>query len=223
MQKLQTPAPNDLSSDTFRDLASTRLDQTAPSLSGDAMASPSDFDLNPAAASEFDVTPLRQAAVLVPIVARHQPTVLLTQRTDHLPVHRGQISFPGGKLEPTGESATEAALREAHEEVSLSPGEVDVLGFLDAYRTATGYVIAPVVGLIQPGFTPVPEPTEVADVFEVPLSFLLNPDNHRVEQKVYKNKSRQFYAMPYEGRYIWGATAGILRNLYKRLYGSCSE
>lgn len=205
----------------FTELARVHLPQTPPNLTDQAFQPPSDFDLNP---SSFDEVrrqvATRPAAVLVPIIARSQPTVLLTQRPDHLTVHSGQISFPGGKVEAEDNSLKAAALREADEEIGLEKEVVDVVGYLDGYHTATGYLIAPVVAVISNTFVPKPDPTEVAEVFEVPLAFFLDPANHRVEAKTYKQKLRKFYAMPYGERYIWGATAGILRNLYQRVYGS---
>jgi 8-oxo-dGTP pyrophosphatase MutT (NUDIX family) len=166
---------------------------------------------------------LRDAAVLVPIVARASGlSVLLTMRTAHLTEHAGQISFPGGRCEDVDENAVATALRETSEEVGIDAHHVDVLGCLPDYITGTGYHVRPVVGLISEGFNLAPDPREVAEVFEVPLVFLMDPQHH--EQRIYRweGGERRFYAMPYprvsDGRhFIWGATAGMLRNLYHLL------
>lgn len=189
--------------------------ETAP------IAPPSDFDLNPQALHELQTKPLeRPAAVLVPIIARTELTVLFTERPVHLPVHAGQISFPGGKFEGTDDSFQETALREAEEEVGLKRTLVEPLGFLDAYQTGTGYRITPLVALVDASFRPLPNKDEVASVFEVPLHFLMNPNNHKRHQRSINNTLRTYYAMPFEGRYIWGATAGILKNMHTRLFAS---
>lgn len=160
------------------------------------------------------------AAVLVPLVRRKEGlTVLLTQRTDHLPKHAGQVSFPGGKSEPHDASAVETALRETEEEVGLDRRLVEVVGQLDVYETRSGFEVTPVVGLVDPGFSLKPDPYEVADVFEVPLSFILDPANHRRDSRELEGLTRVFYVLPYPNRYIWGATAGILVNLYEVLSG----
>jgi 8-oxo-dGTP pyrophosphatase MutT (NUDIX family) len=161
---------------------------------------------------------LRPAAVLVPLIAhRDTVSVMLTQRTEHLNAHAGQISFPGGRIEDDDENAVAAALREAHEEVGLPPERVEVIGRLDDYVTGTGFVVAPVVGIIEPPYPVDPDPFEVADVFEVPLAFLLNPANHHRHSKTFNGRERHFYAMPYGERYIWGATAAMIVNLYDAL------
>ncbi len=164
--------------------------------------------------------PLTRAAVLVPLIDRRTGmTVLLTQRTANLNDHAGQISFPGGHIEPEDESPLAAALREACEEVGLPSERVEPVGRLDDYETRTGFLIVPIVGIVAPPFPLKPDPVEVAEVFEVPLSFVLDPRNHRIESRVYKGHKRQFYVLPYEGRYIWGATAGMLVNLSDVLTG----
>jgi len=161
----------------------------------------------------------RPAAVLIPLVAGDaELSVLFTTRSDELPSHPGQISLPGGKVDRGDDGPVAAALRETFEETGVSPRFVDVLGLLDTYQTRTGYRIVPVVGLVRPGFTLRPEPGEVADIFDVPLRFLMDKANHQRHERVWKGRARQFYAMPYGERYIWGATAGIIRNLYERLY-----
>ena len=165
-----------------------------------------------------DQVPLTPAAVLFPIVQREGVnTVLLTQRTAHLRDHPGQVSFPGGRVETTDPSPRHTALRETAEEIGLQAGHVEILGFLPEYRTSTGFRITPVVGLVTPPFELQPDPFEVAEVFEVPLAFLLDPANHERRSMQYKGALRQFYAMPYGEYLIWGATAGMIRSLYERL------
>jgi 8-oxo-dGTP pyrophosphatase MutT (NUDIX family) len=171
-----------------------------------------DHDLNPGM-PPGEV--LRKAAVLVPIVARSSgATLMLTKRTDHLDHHPGQISFPGGHIEPDDGSAEAAALREAEEEVGLRDSEVEIIGRLDQYITRTGFSVVPVVGLVQSDYTVDVDTFEVAEVFEVPLSFLLDDTNHKRDHRIHKGEKREFYAMPYGDYYIWGATAGMIRNLY---------
>lgn len=162
--------------------------------------------------------PPRPAAVLVPLVQRdHGLTVLLTQRTAHLYDHAGQISFPGGRVEESDASAQATALRETHEEIGLAPQAVEVIGSMPDYVVATGYQVTPVVGVIERDFTLRLDEFEVAEVFEVPLAFLMDPANHERRRVTLGGMSRTFYAMPYHGRrryFIWGATAAMLRNLY---------
>lgn len=187
-----------------------------------ARAPRSDFDLNPELAEllEAHTGPRRPAAVLVPIVDRRpEASVLLTQRTEHLPNHAGQIAFPGGKVEPRDPTPAATALREAREEIGLDPALVDVLGFLDCYQSRTGFCIAPAVGIVSPDYTLELDRAEVADAFEVPLRFLMCADNHLTHSRQWHGARRNYYAMPYEDRYIWGVTAGILRNLYDWIYG----
>jgi 8-oxo-dGTP pyrophosphatase MutT (NUDIX family) len=161
--------------------------------------------------------PIRPAAVLIAVVEHPQPTVLLTQRSAHLNDHAGQISFPGGKIDPTDASPLDAALREAEEEVGLSRSFVDPIGYLDLYGTSFGFRILPTVARVKPGFDLRINHSEVDDAFEVPLSFLMNPANHQVHSKEFRGMERTYYAMPFAERYIWGATAGILRVLYERI------
>ena len=176
-----------------------------------------DHDLNPGMAKPTELVP---AAVLVPIVERdHGMTVLLTQRTDHLTAHAGQISFPGGRVEIEDRSLEAAALRETEEEVGLQRRHIDLVGQLDIYVTRTGFEVTPVVGIVTPPFAIEPDPFEVADVFEVPLAFIVDPANHEKQSRTYKGMERQFYVLPYENRYIWGATAGMLVNLSEVLRG----
>jgi len=161
----------------------------------------------------------KMAAVLVPVVARElEATVLLTLRTAHLSAHSGQIAFPGGKIEPDDATPIETALREAEEEIGLPRKLVTPLSLLDLHNTGTGFRIIPVLALVDPFFTPAPDPNEVADVFEVPLSFLMEEENHMQHLREWKDRRILFYAMEYEQRFIWGATAAMLRNLHERLY-----
>ena len=157
---------------------------------------------------------LTPAAVLVPLVMRPGGlTVMLTQRTAHLAAHAGQISFPGGRAEPEDADSVAAALRETEEEVGLPRDHVEVIGRLDTYLTSTGFEITPVVGLVRAPYPMRVDPFEVAEVFELPLSFVLDRTNHRRDSREYKGRLRHFYVLPYENRYIWGATAGMLVNL----------
>ena len=161
---------------------------------------------------------LRNAAVLVPLVDHPgSMNVLLTLRTAGLPHHAGQVAFPGGRLDDTDRDPVHTALREAEEEIGLPPGNVDIVGRLDDYITGTGYVVAPIVGFVEPGEDYVPDPSEVDDVFEVPLSFFMDPANHTRETRRWNGIDRSFYAMHWNGRYIWGATAAMIVNLYEVL------
>ena len=159
-----------------------------------------------------------KAAVLIPLLLKEDGLqVLLTQRTNHLHDHAGQISFPGGRMDAQDENPYDTALRESREEIGLDPKRVEIIGHLPEYLTVSGYSVTPVVGLVQAQAEYVLDEFEVADVFEVPLSFLLDPSNHQVRLWQSEQGSRRFYAMPYEHRFIWGATAGMLRNLYHLL------
>lgn len=161
------------------------------------------------------------AAVLIPLVGRDRLGLVLTQRTTHLSTHSGQIAFPGGKVDAEDRDAVAAALREAQEEIGLAPSHVNVLGTLPEYVTGTQFFITPVVALVEPGFSLEPNPHEVDDVFEVPLDFLMDPANHRRHGFEWNGELREWYSMPYQDgakeRFIWGATAGMLRNLYRFL------
>ncbi len=179
----------------------------------------SDYDLTPGLR-----TPLtgdhRRAAVLVGLIDRGDDFgVLLTVRPATMREHAGQVAFPGGRIDPSDASPLAAALREAHEEVGLDPADARLLGQADPYLTSTGYVVSPFVAVLPASFVPAPEAWEVADVFETPLSFLMNPASHLRHAREYGGISRSFYAMPHNGRYIWGATAGMIKSLYDRLYG----
>ena len=161
------------------------------------------------------------AAVLVPIVMRERPTVLLTQRTVHLTTHQGQVAFPGGKRDDTDVDAADTALREAQEEIGLERPLAEVIGELPTYTTGTMFIITPVVALVQPDYRLVLNEFEVADAFEVPLDFLMDPAHHRMHALEFSGTRREWYSMPYvdehKERFIWGATAGMLRNLYRFL------
>jgi 8-oxo-dGTP pyrophosphatase MutT (NUDIX family) len=159
-----------------------------------------------------------RAAVLIPLLLKSDGlSVLLTQRTDHLHDHAGQISFPGGRMDPGDSNPNETALRESEEEIGLGRQGVEIIGHLPQYLTVSGYSVTPVVGLVKPQAEYVLDAFEVADVFEVPLHFLMDPANHQVRVWESDQGSRRFYSMPYENRFIWGATAGMLRNLYHLL------
>ena len=166
------------------------------------------------------------ASVLIALVPRDEITVLLTQRTDHLTDHPGQISFPGGRVEPEDADAAATALREAHEEIGLEASFVDVLGAMPTYTTGTGFIVTPVVAFVRPGFSLQADPFEVAEVFEVPLAFLMNPAHHRRHAIDVAGVQREFFSMPWDATddqgeprhyFIWGATASMLRNLYRLL------
>lgn len=187
---------------------------TLARLRASVLADPAALTISEAADQEGVLIP---AAVLFPIVLHPVPTVLLTQRTAHLRDHPGQISFPGGRVEPDDPSPIHTALREAQEEIGLPAEQVEVVGYLPEYRTGTGFRVIPVVAFVRPPVVVVPDPFEVADVFEVPLTFLLDPLNHQRQSMHYRGRQREFYAMPYGERFIWGATAGMIRSLYERL------
>ena len=161
--------------------------------------------------------PIRPAAVLIAVIEHEHPTILLTQRAAHLNDHAGQISFPGGKIDATDASPLDAALREAEEEVGLDRQFVEPIGYLDVYATGFGFRILPTVARVKPGFKLRINQSEVDDAFEVPLAFLMDPANHQVHSKEFRGMERSYYAMPFAERYIWGATAGILRVLYERI------
>lgn len=162
--------------------------------------------------------PLRAAAVLVPLVERPGGfTVLLTRRTDHLQHHAGQVSFPGGRVEPFDDGPVDTALREAEEEIDLLRGQVEVAGFLDPYQTVTGFLVTPVVGFVRPPLKLRPDPEEVAEVFELPLDVVLDVRNHQRHSREFRGQERHFYVLPYRHHYIWGATAAMLVGFARRL------
>ena len=205
---------------SFVELARKKLVSIAPNLESIRSDVPptGDHVLSPEIKDIATGMPPKPEAVLVPVMAREQPTVLLTLRTDTLPTHAGQISFPGGKLDATDPDPLATALREAQEEIGLEPGFVDPLGYLEPYLSGTGFRIVPVVALVSPAFDLKLNPAEVAETFEVPLEFLMQPQNHLRDSREWRGRQRSFYAITHGERYIWGITAGILRNLYERLY-----
>lgn len=174
-----------------------------------------DYAVAGVARDEGALTP---AAVLIPLVERPDGwTVLLTQRTEHLTNHAGQISFPGGRAEVDDPSPVDTALREAEEEIGLRREWIEIAGFLDLYQTVTGFLVTPVVGFVTPGFTLEADPFEVAEVFEVPLTFVLDPRHHERHSRLRNGQRREYYVLPYHNYYIWGATAAMLVNLYEKL------
>jgi len=177
-----------------------------------------DLDLEPDLWERAGVQATRPAAVLIPVVDRPEPQVLLTQRTE-LPSHPGQIAFPGGKIDPHDETPLAAAIREADEEIGLAADRIEPSGYLDLYLTFSGFRILPAVARIAPDYALTINHAEVEDAFEVPLDFLMTPGNHQRHSRESRGVTRHYYAMPFEERYIWGITAGILRNLYERMNG----
>jgi 8-oxo-dGTP pyrophosphatase MutT (NUDIX family) len=178
-----------------------------------------DHRWNPGAEPLFVRSALRDAAVLIPVVDHgDRATVLLTKRAERLRSHSGQVAFPGGRIDETDPSPEDAALRETEEEIGLDRGFIDVIGRMPDYVSGSGYRIAPVLSIVRPGFLLTINTDEVDDAFEVPLSFLMDPANHNRDSRIWENKERFFYTMPYGGRNIWGVTAGIIRTLYERLY-----
>jgi 8-oxo-dGTP pyrophosphatase MutT (NUDIX family) len=202
--------------------ARARLNLDVPPGLDDAAITPThgDHDIDPVMRAIAEVRPIRPAAVLVPIIARAAPTVLFTQRATHLPDHAGQVSFPGGKIDPGDASPLAAALRETEEEIGLERRFVDPLGYLDLYMTTLGYRIVPTLARVDPEFRLELNRDEVDDVFEVPLAFLMAEENHKLQSREWKGMTRTVYAMPFEERHIWGVTAGILRNLFERIFRS---
>jgi 8-oxo-dGTP pyrophosphatase MutT (NUDIX family) len=162
---------------------------------------------------------LRDAAVLIPVVDHgDEANVLLTKRTQKMRSHSGQVAFPGGAIDPTDASPEDAALRETTEEIGLGAADIEIIGRMPDYVSGSGYRIAPVLGIVRPDYLLTINEDEVDDAFEVPLSFLMDPANHRHESRLWQEKERFYYTMPYGERFIWGVTAGIIRTLYERLY-----
>jgi 8-oxo-dGTP pyrophosphatase MutT (NUDIX family) len=208
-----------LTSDEFFARARQRLTLDVPAGLSDPDVVPrrGDHDIDPVMEKIAAVRPIRPAAVLVAVVERDEPMVLLTQRTAHLKEHSGQISFPGGKID-SGETPHDAALREAEEEIGLSRDAVEPVGFLDLYLTMLGYRIVPLIARLKPPFKLALNKAEVEETFEVPLAFLMEPGNLQRHSREWQGMTRSYYAIPFEKRYIWGVTAGILRNLHERIY-----
>jgi 8-oxo-dGTP pyrophosphatase MutT (NUDIX family) len=204
----------------FFERARERLSLAAPPdlTDGELARLRGDHDVDPAIRAIAEAGPIRAAAVLIPVVDHPQPTVLLTLRASALSTHAGQIAFPGGRIDPTDATPLAAALREAEEEIGLPGRFVEPLGYLDPYLTGTGFRIMPTVARVSPGFDLKLNPQEVDDAFEVPLAFVMGPENHERHSREWRGMMRSYYAMPFGERYIWGVTAGILRNLYETLY-----
>jgi 8-oxo-dGTP pyrophosphatase MutT (NUDIX family) len=209
-----------LSGAEFFERAQTRLTLDVPPGLTDASITPArgDHDADPVMQKIAEVRPIRPAAVLVPVVDHPEPTVLLTQRAQHLPDHAGQVSFPGGKIEKSDASPCESALREAEEEIGLAREFVKPLGYLDLYLTTLGYRIVPVIARVKPGFALTLNTSEVDLTFEVPLGFLMDQTNVQRHSRDWQGMRRHYYAITFDERYIWGVTAGILRNLHDRIY-----
>lgn len=196
-----------------------RIDQLLDALATSPGGAPGaalggDHDLTPGWAPQPPFTP---AAVLIPLVDRPEPTVLFTTRSASLPVHPGQVSFPGGRTEPEDADAAATALRETEEELGLDRSLIRAAGELAPYVTRTGFLVTPVVGTLTPPLSLKPDPVEVAEVFEVPLSFLLSPQGPRRDGRVWQGARREFWVFDWQGHYIWGATAGMLMGLRRRL------
>ena len=209
-----------LNAQEFFARARARLTLDVPAGLTDPSITPArgDHDADPVMKKIAEVRPIRPAAVLVPIVDHPEPTVLLTQRAQHLPDHPGQVSFPGGKIDKSDESPLASALREAEEEIGLARSSVEPLGYLDLYMTTLGYRIVPVIARVKPGFTLTLNESEVDAVFEVPLGFLMDQANVQRHSRDWQGMTRHYYAFTFGEHYIWGVTAGILRNLYGRIY-----
>jgi 8-oxo-dGTP pyrophosphatase MutT (NUDIX family) len=206
----------------FFDRARARLTLEVPKALMDPTAEGArgDLDLNPEMWIRAGVRATRPAAVLVPVVDRSEPMVLLTLRTSDLASHAGQVAFPGGKIDPADKSPVAAAVRETSEETGLAPALIEPIGYLDLYLTFSGFRILPTVARVKPDFTLALNPREVTETFEVPLKFLMSPVNHQRKTRDWNGLARDYYAIPFENRYIWGITAGILRNLYERVYAA---
>jgi 8-oxo-dGTP pyrophosphatase MutT (NUDIX family) len=210
-----------LTSEDFFARARSRLSLAVPAALDDptAEAVRGDLDLEPGLWERAGVKATKRAAVLIPVIDRADPAILLTLRTE-LPSHPGQIAFPGGKIDPHDVSPAGAALREAEEEIGLTHNLIEPIGYLDLYLTFSGYRILPTLARISPDYRLTLNEHEVADAFEVPLAFLMDAQNHALHSRDWKGIERKYYAMPFGDRYIWGVTAGILRNLYERIYGT---
>lgn len=203
----------------FVNLAAARLRAAEPSLVlADHKRPNGDHALQVGLQGPYTAERPKPAVVLVPVVEREEPSVLFTVRADSLREHSGQVAFPGGRVDPTDTTLFDAALREADEEIGLPRNKVDLLGYLDVYLSGTNYLVVPVVAMVKPDFMIKLNPEEVSDVFEVPLSVLMDPVRHELHSREWKGELRHYYAISFEQRYIWGVTAGIVRNMYERLF-----
>jgi len=213
-------AVTDLAASDFFARVRQRLTLDVPAGLTDASVIPArgDHDVDPVMRKVAEVRPIRPAAVLVPVVDHAEPSVLLTQRAQHLPDHPGQVSFPGGKIEKSDANPCASALRETNEEIGLDRAHIEPIGYLDLYMTTLGYRIVPVIARVTPGFQLALNPAEVDTTFEVPLAFLMDQANVQRHSREWQGMTRHYYAITFGERYIWGVTAGILRNLYDRIY-----
>jgi 8-oxo-dGTP pyrophosphatase MutT (NUDIX family) len=209
-----------LSGAEFFERARSRLTLDVPAGLTDPNITPKrgDHDADPVMKKIAEVRPIRPAAVLVPVVDHDELTVLLTQRAQHLPDHPGQVSFPGGKIDQSDSTPLESALREAEEEIGLDRSFIEPIGYLDLYLTTLGYRIVPVISRVRPGFALTLNTSEVDATFEVPLGYLMDQNNIERHARDWQGMTRHYYAITFGERYIWGVTAGILRNLHDRIY-----
>jgi 8-oxo-dGTP pyrophosphatase MutT (NUDIX family) len=209
-----------LSGAEFFARAKARLTLDVPAGLNDPSITPKrgDHDADPVMMRIAAVRPIRPAAVLVPVIDRAEPTVLLTQRAQHLPDHAGQVSFPGGKIDKSDASPRDSALREADEEIGLERRYVEPVGYLDLYMTTLGYRIVPVIARVKPGFDLTLNPGEVDHVFEVPLAYVMDVANHQRHSREWQGMTRHYYAITFDTHFFWCVTAGILRNLFDRIY-----
>ncbi len=216
---MQEVATTSLTAAEFFTRVRARLSLEVPAGLNDPSITPNrgDHDADPVMRKIAEVRPIRPAAVLVPIVDHPEPTVLLTQRAQHLPDHPGQVSFPGGKIDKTDADPRASALREAEEEIGLDRAHVEPLGYLDLYMTTLGYRIVPVIARVKPGFALSLNASEVDATFEVPLAYLMDQNNVQRHSRDWQGMTRHYYAFTFGEHYIWGVTAGILRNLYDRI------
>jgi 8-oxo-dGTP pyrophosphatase MutT (NUDIX family) len=215
------PDEGEKASANFFERARARLSLIVPpALADDSfpLDARGDLDLDPAVWERAGVRATRPAAVLVPVIDRPEPTVLLTLRTAELASHAGQVAFPGGKIDPADETPLAAALRETQEEIGVGPHLIEPIGYLDLYLTFSGFRILPLLARLSPDYALTLNPREVSEAFEVPLGFLMDEANHQRQSREARGVIRQYFAMPFEQRNIWGVTAGIVRNLYERIY-----
>jgi len=217
---MQETAAAAVSGAEFFARAQARLTLEVPPGLADPNVTPKrgDHDADPVMRKIAELRPIRPAAVLVAVVDHGEPTVLLTQRAQHLPDHPGQVSFPGGKIDKSDKDPRHAAMREADEEIGLDRAHIEPLGYLDVYMTTLGYRIVPLIARVKPGFSLTLNTSEVDNTFEVPLAYVMDLANMQRHSRDWNGMTRHFYAITFGERYIWGVTAGILRNLYDRIY-----